>query len=126
MAPGTTIRRLAIFLVVSAGGLTIDLASKDYMFRRLGPPAPPPQGRTEWVIPGYFGWQTSLNEGALFGMGQGMTAIFAASAAAAAVGILYWLFIVGAASDRLLNFALAAVMGGVLGNLYDRLGFGGR
>ncbi len=121
MAPGTTTRRLAIFLVVAAGGLSLDLWTKDYMFRRLGPPSP--QGRTEWVIPGYFGWQTSLNEGALFGMGQGLTSLFAAAAAAAGAGIFYWLFVVGAAADRLLNFALAGVMGGVLGNLYDRLGW---
>ena len=36
-----------------------------------------------------------------------------------------WLFVFGAARDKWLNLALACVMGGVLGNLYDRLGLSG-
>jgi len=48
--------------------------------------------------------------------------VFAALAIVALLGILYWLFFAGAAHDGLLTVALASVMGGVLGNLYDRLG----
>jgi signal peptidase II len=44
---------------------------------------------------------------------------------AAAIGILYWLFVAQAASDWLLTMALAGVMAGILGNLYDRLGMHG-
>ena len=40
----------------------------------------------------------------------------------AAAGIVIWLFWFGAARDRWLTWALSLVMGGVLGNLYDRLG----
>jgi signal peptidase II len=49
-------------------------------------------------------------------------ALFAGLSVAAALGILYWLFVTGAAVDRLLTVALGAVMAGILGNLYDRLG----
>src|SRR6185437_7442484 len=48
--------------------------------------------------------------------------LFATASFVALVGISYWLFIAGAARDWLLTVALAIVMGGVLGNLHDRLG----
>ena len=37
------------------------------------------------------------------------------------MGIVVWLFPLGAACDRLLTVALALVTAGILGNLYDRL-----
>jgi signal peptidase II len=40
----------------------------------------------------------------------------------AAIGILVWLFWLGAAHDWLLTVALGSVMGGIGGNLFDRLG----
>ena len=43
----------------------------------------------------------------------------------AAVAILVWLFVAGAARDWLLTIALAFVTAGILGNLYDRLGLPG-
>ena len=72
-----------------------------------------------------FGFTTSLNEGALFGIGQGQGLLFSLLSLVAAVGILYWLFVAGAAGDRLLTIALACVTGGIFGNLYDRLGLPG-
>jgi signal peptidase II len=41
------------------------------------------------------------------------------------VGIGYWIWRGGAATDGLLCFALGSVTGGILGNLYDRLGLPG-
>ncbi len=38
------------------------------------------------------------------------------------MAIVYWLFVVGAARDRLLLISLSGITGGILGNLYDRLG----
>lgn len=108
------------FGAISAFGCLTDLPTKSWIFSRLGePPAP-----TWWLWEGVFGFQTSLNPGALFGMGRGMWWLFSTLSVVAAVGIIYWLFVVGAARDRLLNLALACVMGGILGNLYDRLGLG--
>lgn len=110
--------RYVLFAVIAAGGLALDLWSKGWMFARLGLPG----GDTEWIWPQYFGFQTSLNEGALFGLGQGKVWLFATLSIAAALAIIVWLFVVGAARDRLLTVALAGVFAGVLGNLYDRLG----
>jgi signal peptidase II len=77
------------------------------------------------VIPDVLGFDTSLNEGALFGWGQGKVAVFAAASVVAALGLLVWLFWFRAARDRWLTLSLACVMAGVLGNLYDRLGLPG-
>ena len=68
------------------------------------------------------GFQTSLNEGALFGLGQGFSPLFTVLSVAAAVAVFYWLFVAGAAGDLVLTVALSCVMGGIFGNLYDRLG----
>jgi signal peptidase II len=82
-------------------------------------------GQVRWVWPKYAGFQLSLNEGALFGMGQGGVWVFAALSITAAIGIPAYLFLFGGARDLLLTIVLAAVSGGVLGNLYDRLGLPG-
>jgi signal peptidase II len=112
--------RYFLFFALAIGGCAVDLASKSWMFAHLGMPDPnvPPW----WIWDGVFGFQTSLNEGALFGMGQGYSLVFAALSIAAALGILGWLFGVGAARDRFLTVTLAIFTIGILGNLYDRLG----
>jgi signal peptidase II len=114
--------RYLLFLSVAAGGCAVDLATKHWIFDKLGMPA----GKAPWWLwKDVFGFQTSLNEGALFGMGQGMVPVFAVLSIAAAVAILWWLFFAGAARDRLLTVALSSVIAGILGNLYDRLGLPG-
>ena len=55
---------------------------------------------------GIFGFQTSLNEGALFGMGQGMVSFFA-SLSWRRGGYCWWLFGAGAARQWILTIALA-------------------
>lgn len=107
---------------VALGTLLLDLISKAWIFGVLGMPGEKP---SIWFVPQVFGLTTSLNEGALFGMGQGMGAVFVVCSFLALGGILYWLFLLGAAHDRLLTFALACVTGGTIGNLYDRLGLPG-
>lgn len=121
--PASLGRRAALFGVLAAGGCLADLATKRWIFGRLGMPD---AGRESWwLLDEVFGFTTSLNEGALFGMGQGQGPLFSGLSIAAAIGILYWLFVAGAAQDRLLTVALGLVTGGILGNLYDRLGFSG-
>jgi signal peptidase II len=66
--------------------------------------------------------QLSWNQGALFGMGQGSTWLFATLSVLAGCAIPIWLFYWRAAHDLWLTAALGSVMGGLLGNLYDRLG----
>lgn len=111
-----------MFAAIAGGGLAADLWTKSYMFARLGMPD---HGRVWWVWPGVFGFQTSLNEGALFGIGQGWQAIFVVLALAALAAVLGWLFLFGGARDLWLCVALSGITAGVLGNLYDRLGLHG-
>jgi signal peptidase II len=114
--------RYLIFIAIAVGGGLVDWVTKYYVFRWLGLPGIRPAW---WIWQGVFGFQTSLNEGALFGLGQGRTFVFAALSIAAAGGILYWLFVARAAVDRLLTISLAMITGGIAGNLYDRLGLPG-
>jgi signal peptidase II len=74
------------------------------------------------LVQDIFGFETSLNEGAVFGVGQGLVLFFAFLSVLAAVGIVAWLFIGRAARDAFLTVTLSLVMAGILGNLYDRLG----
>jgi signal peptidase II len=112
---------VAFFSIVVIGCLA-DLATKSWIFSRLGMPGTSPQ----WVIwRGVLALTTSLNEGALFGMGQGLTLAFAALSVLAAGAIVLWLFWGRAAKYWMLTIALALVMAGIFGNLYDRLGVPG-
>lgn len=115
----------ALFVTIAIGGCALDLATKYWTFQRLGnpqiqqgQPAPP-----IWLVDGIFGFETSLNEGAVFGIGQGQVRVFAALSLIAAVGIVAWLVFAPVTQDLPLTVALALVMAGILGNLYDRLGW---
>lgn len=121
MTPRTWINLLA-FLLLAIGGYLLDLWTKDWIFAKLGMP----NTHHPWVLwDGVFSLTTSLNEGALFSIGQGFALGFAVLSIAAALGIGYWLAFKGAIQDRVLVFALGLVMGGIGGNLYDRLGWHG-
>ena len=115
------VHRYLTFFGIALSGAVVDVLSKEWAFADLGYPTQ----RPIWLIDGILSLETSLNEGALFGLGQGWTWLFAVLSIAAALGIVTWLFMGRAALDAWLNVALACVMGGILGNLYDRLGFHG-
>ncbi|WP_233200110.1 signal peptidase II [Blastopirellula marina] len=114
--------RYVVYFALAILGCGFDLWSKWAVFAWLGMPT---QGRYFWLIEPYFGFQTSLNRGALFGLGQGYTPVFALFSVIAAIGILVWLFVAKAAHDWLLTAALGLITGGIFGNLYDRLGLWG-
>ncbi len=114
--------RYAIFLAIAALGCGIDLWTKSWAFEQIGFP-PAPRENVIHIVGDILTLDTHLNEGALFGMGQGQTTLFALLSVAAAVGVVVWLFVAGAAEDLLLTVALGAVVGGIFGNLYDRLGW---
>lgn len=102
-------------------GCLADLLTKHLVFRQPDLY----RGSEWWLWQGHVGIQKSLNEGALFGMGQGNVWLFAVFSIAAAVAIPTWLFWFRAAHDRWLTVALGCVTGGILGNLYDRVGLPG-
>jgi lipoprotein signal peptidase len=85
---------------------------------------------------GFSGLQTwsapvmpRVNHGALFGIGQGQkglaNGLFAAVSVAAAVAIVVWGTRRTTAREKGLMAALGMILGGTVGNLYDRLVFGG-
>jgi signal peptidase II len=114
--------RIAVYLCLTIVTLSIDLLSKQMAFDRLGLFA-----GTGWLWDGWLKFQffTSLNRGALWGLGQGFAPGFAALSVLALVGINYWLFVRGTALSLWLTCALGLVSGGTIGNLYDRLGLHG-
>jgi len=114
--------RYIVFVAIAAVGCIVDLTSKAWIFARMGMPFEQP---SQWLVKDIFGFTISLNEGALFGIGQGQVPLFAALSIIAALGILYWLFIADAAQDWLLTVALGSVTAGIFGNLYDRVGLPG-
>jgi signal peptidase II len=114
--------RYFAFFAVAIGICAADLATKSWMFARLGMPS---ASQLWWLWRGVFGFQTGLNEGALFGIAQGFWPLFAALSICAVLGIFVWLFALRAAHEWLLTFALALVTAGIFGNLYDRLGLPG-
>jgi signal peptidase II len=117
------------------------------------PPGSGPDGQQWEVWPGVFrletsftgledagGWfaplrtmfgtvQPAINQGALFGIGNThgplANTIFAVVSVVAAVGIIFWTTRRSAARDWALCASLGLILAGTLGNLYDRVVFGG-
>jgi signal peptidase II len=120
---------LIIYLVIFAAGTALDLWTKNAVFGALGLPgqynAEVPESESIYFLwDGVFGFQTSVNTGALFGIGQGgviYLAIFSCIFLAGIVGFvaLY------AWKNRFLTVILAMISAGIAGNLYDRLALHG-
>ncbi|TWU42275.1 signal peptidase II [Novipirellula artificiosorum] len=111
--------RAVIFFTLAIVGAITDLCSKQAVFAWRGLPG---EKDIWWVIDGYFGIENAINLGAVFGIGQGQGAVFAALSVVAGIGILAWLFYFRAAESMWLTVALGLISGGIIGNLYDRLG----
>lgn len=119
-------RRIIVFFVLATVGVAVDLGSKSYVFADLGFPGR--QG--SWVQDFFGGWMTfrfltSINEGALWGIGQGKSWLFAALSVVAVVGVLLAVLRFGAIRSRWLMVSLALILAGTLGNLWDRAGLHG-
>lgn len=99
--------------LVTAVGLGIDLWSKEWAFSTLNPEEP------RVLIHNFLSFQLSLNPGALFGIGAGFAPIFVGASVLALLFVLY-LFANAGASRWSMHMALGLVLGGALGNLYDR------
>ncbi len=110
--------RLLLFFAIAVCFCALDLGTKHWIFERLGRPG---ESDVWWLIPDVFGLQTSLNQGALFGIGQGQIPLFATLSCVALVGIVGWVW-----ADSTRSVFLASTLGlitaGILGNLWDRLG----
>jgi lipoprotein signal peptidase len=97
-----------LFVAVTALAAAADLVSKEWVFSALGMPGESPP---VVFVPGIFVIETNLNEGALFGMGQGMGAVFATVSVAAIAGIIGLVSRPSTRADRWLLIALGLVVG---------------
>jgi signal peptidase II len=111
-----------LFAFVASLAAVVDLATKSLIFAKLGMPG---LGPRIVLLPEVFLLETNLNEGALFGMGQGLSWLFASVSVVALVGILLMVSRPPTRESRWLLWSLALIAGGVVGNLYDRLGLPG-
>jgi signal peptidase II len=126
-----------VFAVVGVLSLVADQATK--WWARLALPTAPPdcgvqaivdrkcQGLPVTVIDGYWDWRLSMNPGSAFGFLANSPAFgrwfFTLVGIGAVIGMVYMLR--KARSDqKVLHWALGLVIGGALGNLIDRVGFG--
>jgi len=142
-----------LFVALAVAGLALDLGSKYGMFRWMYAPGALRADRE--VVPGWFrftaeydpgkapsdvAWVKALqtwsapelprvNHGALFGLGNDHKSdanrVFAGISIAAATAILVWSLRKSTAQDRWLCAALGLILAGTVGNLFDRLVFGG-
>lgn len=115
-------RTWLVFVLLALGAGALDLMTKEWLFAALGMPGKNP-GIV--VVPGILSLETNLNEGALFGIGQGLGAIFAAISVVAIGGIVTMVSRPATRGDGRLLAALGLITGGIIGNLYDRLGLAG-
>ena len=112
----TPVRRwvsLSVFAGVAGGTLALDLLTKFWVFDWLA------LRRGVAIMPG-LNFHLVYNQGALFGMGQGMRPFFVGFALLAAVGITWAAATMGRKS-ALLNVGLGLLLAGAVGNLYDRM-----
>ncbi len=103
----------ACFWSVAASCLWLDLWSKSWAFRTL-----PFEGFQPW-IDGWIVFHRSLNDGAVFGSFTGYTSVFIV-ASICALGFVFYLFAHSGRKQWCLHIALAMILSGAIGNLYDR------
>ena len=112
--------RYVIFFAIMLIGSASDLITKQMVFSWRGLPNEQPAW---WLVEDLLGIETAVNIGAVFGIGAGKGTLFAGLSVVAGTGVLVWLFYFGAAHSLWMCCSLAMVTGGIIGNLYDRLGF---
>lgn len=101
------------FWIIGGAALVLDLWSKDWIFSTLKP------GEIRTAVPGIIDFTASLNAGAVFGSFTGHTEVFIL-ASLFALGFVFYLFAHSGRRQRVLHVALALILAGALGNLYDR------
>jgi len=109
--------RMALFGALAAAVAGLDLATKAWAFARIT------DERGVAVIRGFFYLRLSMNQGGVFGVGQGRVWFFVVFSVLAMAFIL-WMFWTQGRESRLLSSGLGVLMGGAVGNLYDRVALG--
>lgn len=107
---------LALFFGTTIVGVAADLALKSWAVAHLADAEP-------WnLIPHVLRLTYTENFGAVFGIGQGQRVWFIAVSIAAIIFLTY--LFKNSGNRRLYQFLLGLLLGGVLGNMYDRIVLG--
>jgi len=133
LTAGRQCKCIVMFVLVAIAVLAADLGLKAYAFKyvagepiELQPDVPAsmeiPFHSPTVLIPGVLHLRLTANTGAIFGMGKGSRWVFVA-VSIIAVGFIGRLFWRSPAKAVTLQVALALILAGALGNLYDRIQF---
>jgi signal peptidase II len=118
--------RLLFVAAIGAAGLTWDLWTKYIVFAQLGCPGSQPVWKGQILgVSIRFQLETTFNHGALWGMGQGLSWLFASLSFIALAAIGYFLWNRQAVASWWLTVVTGLLLAGTLGNLFDRLGLHG-
>jgi len=101
------------FWIPATGLLWLDLWSKHWAFSALD------AERGYDAIPGFLEFRRSLNDGAVFGSFTGYVSVFILASVLALLFVFY-LFAKSTRRQWGLQIALAMILSGAIGNLYDR------
>lgn len=104
-------------LVLSMGVYAVDRLTKLLASSLL------PNGQSVPVAPGVFHLTLVLNNGAAFGLLQDRRQLFVSVSILCVAAILFYLWIRRSAGP-LITVALGFILGGTLGNLFDRVKYG--
>jgi lipoprotein signal peptidase len=123
--------RVALFLIVCALGLSADLFTKWLTFQNPSTKlfTSVQHEADRWVvlgadekhivaIPKLLHFHATVNEGAVFGLGQGQQFLFVAVSVAA---IAFLVYLASRTRSRFEVVLLGCLLAGVLGNMYDRI-----
>jgi signal peptidase II len=80
-------------------------------------------GKPVSVVSDYWDWELSMNLGSAFSMFSGKRAVLTIVGLLACLGML-WMLHKARSDQKILHWALAFVVGGAVGNLFDRIYFG--
>ncbi len=126
-----SVRAVVLFSLVVVLVSATDLMLKHYAFETVAgrpvnlepfsgalPVIPPHEAVT--VVPGVLDLHLLTNDGAVFGLGKGNRWLFII-VSVLAIAIIIRIFMRSSAGAFWLHLALALILGGALGNLYDRI-----
>lgn len=126
---------IARFVLVAIAVFAADLVIKHYAFAHVaGMPVTVDEGEllshahipdhhAVTLVPKVLALKLTANEGAVFGIAQGGRLVFIA-VSVLAVAVIGTIFVRSGARMWGLHTALALVLAGAMGNLYDRMAFG--
>jgi signal peptidase II len=122
------------FILPAILGLALDLSLKSWAFpdgvpadealRHAAGRNPATLVEPQTWIPHVLGFTTTVNEGAVFGIGQGHVLLFLVFSIFA-LAVILWIFLTSPRKQWIVHIALGLITAGAIGNLYDRALFGG-